>query len=447
MESVSVFEWLSVVEEQQQAFRKAKRSFESSLDTPLFSPPQKRRKLLKNCAKPQQRAKSDSGISYKPTTPASSFDSHLHRLRRLSQSTDPNGMGPEKRMGPPLTPSDTKSVKSNRSSKADGDSTLSRSGSISGSRISADKPSSSAYRHRVLKPNGVFFRLSSDTIPRHILSECQIWLIHSSSEASVSAPMTASQARELASKLEDEDAGPEEEFRRILRDEAVFPSKKSHRGLHCLAGLPFNTAGLPRSRYATAYATISGPVPDFTYGYSEVVFNAAQRAAAQPLIYQPLSDVYWPFLIVEAKSQNMGGNCYQAANQCAAGGTICVNAMMTLLDKAYPAASGDETTATVSSRTHHAMTYSLAVDTKVAELYVHWRDVIEQAFFLQRVDSYMMCRAEDLLKLQVHLHSIVEWGMGPRLATITDALNQVIAEPNTSGHKPTTDNARENAAA
>jgi hypothetical protein len=132
----------------------------------------------------------------------------------------------------------------------------------------------------------------------------------------------------------------------------------------------------------------------------------------------------------------MGKNCFQATNQCAAGGTIGINAITPLLDRAYPPSntsgrpqpgaeaqtdsselhgvalgdvagvvgpppvdpfplsidhrhelpdpSGNPSEALPSPplKVSEAIVFSLAVDSMAAALYVHWRGADSRSFHL-----------------------------------------------------------------
>jgi hypothetical protein len=424
--------------------------------------PPKRRRLSRSPA-PRKRAKSDPGVDN--TLPV--------------QFSPPLDMMPEKKrsMGPPISPSRTRSSKSRRSSQANTE--------------SVDSPSSSTtlgitatgYRQKVLLPNKIIFERSAKALPKPVhdaLDQIEQHVPAAHPAAITRTIMTAEQAACLVDALETPDAGPEEEFCSLLRQNLVIPPWDHDRGLRCTAGLLFKCDGLPRSDFPDRYYAVSAPKPDYAFGYNDFAFDVKQQASAQSCLYEPYNGLYWPFLIIEAKSQPMGNNCFQAANQCAAGGTIGVNAIATLLDRAYPQISGSKDEpphpgdeperspvlpTTISSEQPsansqsavsstdvppevgacnpatpeargttlpdgpEAIVFSVAVDTMGAELYVHWRNEDKVTFHLQRVAGYFIIRGDEMIQLQKKLRQIVDWGMGPRLVAIKAALNTLRNPP------------------
>lgn len=244
------------------------------------------------------------------------------------------------------------------------------------------------------------------------------------------------------------EAGPEGEFCKLLSESHVIPLGDKDKGLYCTRGLPFKSNGLPRSDYPDCYCPVCAPKPDYAYGYNDRALDSRQQAKAQSPIYEPYTELYWPFLITEAKSQAMGKTCFQAANQCASGGTVAVNAIATLLDKAYSSPVEPEDgplvheseRSTISQSTPgarqdnlqnptDAIVFSVAIDSMAAELYVHWRSADKRTFHLQRIDVYLILRPNELIQLQDKLQRIIAWGMGPRLDAIRTALNILVKNP------------------
>jgi hypothetical protein len=322
---------------------------------------------------------------------------------------------------------------------------------ISSGNSTTIKPHASKYRDEVLRHNGVIFRQSRCILPRKVkdaLRQCEECETCAKFKA-----ITSDEAEELLAKLDTEERTPEAAFSIALRREYIFPAKLWYDDLGFCEGQLFRRNGLPRNPYPDKFQRISAPKPDYAYGYQRSAFSTDQLAAAQSFLYKPCMETYWPFLVIEVKSQSMGKNRFEAANQCAGGGTVCVNAMATFLDRAYPEAKAFdngtdsalgqsieaaafpnttlmEGTAVMedagmgSTLPQEAIAFSLAIDSKFAELYIHWRGTDERLFFLKRICWYVIINTEDLCQMQKKLQQIIAWGMGPRLTAIKASLDR-----------------------
>ena len=361
-------------------------------------------------------------------------------------------------MGPPETPASSRGTKSMRTSESAP--TMSRTSS----RVLAPD-----YRDSVLRPNGVVFELSSKDLPDNVqasIYRCEQYLAKSSDQK-----MTVEQAMTLIDLFEHQNTSSETAFCTLLHAHNVFPSSSSYLGFSCVLDRIWFKDGLPRSDFPLAYLPITIPKPDCVYGYLSTAFSVRQEAKAQSRLFMACGSLYWPFLVIEAKSQSMGTNTYQAANQCAGGGTVSVNAIVTLLDQLPsftaeadatqqvvveesrggekdPTATGDladtrvpsdpssitlagtgpthgssADSSQLSAKYPEPVVFSLAVDSMTAALYVHWRSQDRSCFYLQRIAAYMMIRPEELIQLQTKVQEIIAWGMGPRLTAIKQALD------------------------
>lgn len=309
----------------------------------------------------------------------------------------------------------------------------------------------SNYRDEVLLPNGVIFRQPRCTLPHKVkdakrqCEECE--------PCAKFKAITSDEAEDLLANLDTEETAPKAALSIALRTGHIFPAKHWYDDQSICEGQLFHQNGLPRNPCPDKFQRISAPKPDYAYGYQSSAFSADQLAAAQSFLYKPCMAIYWPFLVIDVQSQSMGKNCFQAASQCAGCGAVCVNAMATLLDRAYPAAKAFEdgtdsalgrSTETAalpntiltereaamedagmgSTYPHKAIAFSLAIDSRLAELYVHWRGTEERSYFLKRICWYVIINTEDLCQLQKKLQQIIAWGMGPRLNAIKVALDR-----------------------
>ena len=135
---------------------------------------------------------------------------------------------------------------------------------------------------------------------------------------------------------------------------------------------------------------------------------------------RPAKDLYWPFFIVEFEAPAAGGNIYAAANQCAGGGSASLLAAHAL----YTVASQGNYVADVTD----SVAYSAAIDGDAANLHVHWYEVGDGTYYLERIHRYNFDRPDDIQKFQQHTKNIVDWGLGTRLEKIKRALDVILEE-------------------
>ncbi|KAI9806277.1 MAG: hypothetical protein M1825_006392 [Sarcosagium campestre] len=117
---------------------------------------------------------------------------------------------------------------------------------------------------------------------------------------------------------------------------------------------------------------ICRPKPDLTFGYAATAFNREQHEAARTLVDEsghsfvvPDRETYFPFLIVELKTERKGGNLSIADNQIANASSIAVNGLLELARRVPEAYSR-------LSRGEEPHFFSLSVTARVSVLNVHW---------------------------------------------------------------------------
>lgn len=458
--------WISSVEAQRGDLEHAtSTTTEDILDR---RPPKRRR--LSSPLGPRKKAKSDGSIDYNISAP-------------FSQSHAVPGFDDMKRasalMGPPASPARTRNNKSRRPSDVGIEDASTRSSA------SSHGITSTGYREEVLRPNGIMFERPHFALPDHVKNALHQFREHGvpqSPSDTAFTPMSLEEAERFIEMLYTSEAGPEEGFTSLLCGNLILPPGDQIDGLTRVPGQLFKSDGLPRSRFPDKIYPVSTPKPDYAYGYTGRVLDHDQHAEAQSFIYKPYTDLYWPFLIVEAESQAMNRCTYQAANQCAGGGTVCLNAVATLMDAANAACSAlkdvsqgqnkslDQFKLSETGSVDHKnprnsqsldlpsskavpfsgtyvspdstagnaqggpqfstnpIVFSLAIDTKFAELYVHWRSADKRTFHLQQIDTYVIVRPEELIKLQNKIRQIITWGMNHRLPAIKRALDVVVED-------------------
>jgi len=218
----------------------------------------------------------------------------------------------------------------------------------------------------------------------------------------------------------------EHDFQAFLENH--LPREEHFEGLRCSHGVLFDAGtcipALPAWE-ATPIQTrkrIAIPKPDFAYGYAKEVMDKFQQAAAGHVdesagrVSHPVRDVWWPFLVLEAKSQLSGGTHWAADNQCAGSGASLVRAVESLQRAAC------------STSDVPVLAFSVSVDAAMATLHVHWHnpDAVDQQWVMQQIESYMLSRPAEVKKFLSHTKNIIEWGMKSRLDDIKSALDAVL---------------------
>lgn len=438
----------------------------SGISEDLDDPPRKRQKLSRDNTH-RARSNSDPTIYGHVLTPPSQSPEFVD----VAQNTqlihaEQNMSETNRQMLPPPSPHITSS---GTRPQSDNVSNFSKSTG----RASGDQVDSSSYRRRILRVNNVFVRRHTETIPSSIL---QMWCSIKAQAQSNTLPTSAADIESLHNtmyeRVEKMDFA-ETNAQSLWTKHNLFPADDLLRGLAQTDRMPFNKAGLPRSK-KPFIPTISKPFPDLAYGYNEVLFPSMEMAMQfEDPIYQPSNGLFFPFLVIEVKSQVMGGNLWQATNQCGGGGSLCVNAITHLQDRDQrsnvatlepsenepnprpdspvlrpsednPGSSQDTDGLLPSPTAFPGTAFSLAIDTEFARLHVHWREPPTSTptpnpylssseeqkpkFFLQPIDSYDVWKPEDLVRLRGHLNAIVEWGMGERLTELKEMLERVAAK-------------------
>ncbi|KAK8119981.1 uncharacterized protein PG998_004607 [Apiospora kogelbergensis] len=127
-------------------------------------------------------------------------------------------------------------------------------------------------------------------------------------------------------------------------------------------------------------------------------------------------DLSFPFFVVEVKAYgHTNGNLWVATNQCIGGSLTCVEAI-SQLNKLLESCKGAPPVGN--------MAFSIAMDQLNAQFYVSWKTE-EGKYYMQEVDYVCLKRPEGYLKLRRYIHSILDWGRGPRLKEIQKALDTI----------------------
>ena len=281
------------------------------------------------------------------------------------------------------------------------------------------------YRSDVLASNRVAFKSATTPLPVHVGAVVNKFVFKQGS--SEMDDTTATESRDKIIHL-GEDAEAELSHGFMTMD--ILPSKAAGKALKRVQQMPFTNAILPRAiipdGLSVAIQSICEPKPDVAYGYTLQGFSPSQQITQRSTVnganlskFSRLAkDLYWPFLVVEFKAPAVGGNIYVAENQCAGGGSASLLACQILHSTASQANDSTDLTDSVA--------YSAAIDGAAANLLVHWYDVGDEMYCLERIHHYDLNRPEDIQKFQLHTKNIVDWGVGSRLKNIRAALDVIL---------------------
>lgn len=296
-----------------------------------------------------------------------------------------------------------------------------------GSKQSRINATNTDHRSDVLALNRVIFRSATATLPVTVAAAVNKFVFkHGSSEIDNA---TATKIRDEIIQLEEDG---ETALRHRFINMGVLPSKAAGENLKRVQQLPFTDAILPRAiipdGISVAIQPICVPKPDVAYGYTLQGFTDSQQITQKCTIdgvdlsncSRLAKDLYWPFFVVEFEAPAMGGNIYVAENQCAGGVSASLLASQTL----YTIASQAHDPADVTD----SVAYSAATDGAGANLLIHWYEVGDGEYCLQRIRHYDLNRSEDIQSFQMHCKNIVDWGVGSRLEKIRAALDAIMAE-------------------
>ncbi|KAF4595442.1 hypothetical protein GQ602_001055 [Ophiocordyceps camponoti-floridani] len=282
------------------------------------------------------------------------------------------------------------------------------------------------YRQHNLQLNNVSFNVPSAPLRNHVSSHVGSLLASRNS-----VPLSTTELNDTMRHLQNLTEGCDEQEVSKFLDYSVFAYSKTHRtqetspGLERAVDAPISRHLVPANRESPY--RISQPKPDMLYGYSG---NAGQAFTQPQLLAQTkIHDnpdyavatsrgLRFPFLAIEIKSSCSGGSLWVAANQCAGASAACLNAVNQLniaLEACQSAHRVDD------------VSYAIAVDEKMAEIYISWIEDGAQ-YRLQEVDSFLLSRPREFQDFRCRVRYILDWGRDTRLRQIRDALDIILEE-------------------
>jgi hypothetical protein len=165
---------------------------------------------------------------------------------------------------------------------------------------------------------------------------------------------------------------------------------------------------------------LSTPKPDVSLGLASDAINSTLglpedfllRLQTDPTIPQPFcSDPHqvpiglrFPFLIVEAKGSNTGGNLVHAQNQAAVGGASALNILEDLHARISPAEGADV------AETFPAIIFSIVTEGPTYELWVHYKTGKE--YHMHCLESWRTTLPGHAELLFRSIDRIMGWGAG-----------------------------------
>lgn len=170
----------------------------------------------------------------------------------------------------------------------------------------------------------------------------------------------------------------------------------------CESSLP---QGLPWDTSAHGPSVVT-PIPDLTFGYKEeedLLRTQSQVFKGVDLvgICSPIPGLYRPFLIAHLLSD--ATPLLSARNHAAGAGAACV----------YTARTMSMLAPGVQYNRRMSMAYSCTVVGFIAVLWIHWMEP-RRSIHMAPVETYNLCKGDDLANLRRHVRNILEWGLTDR---------------------------------
>ena len=225
----------------------------------------------------------------------------------------------------------------------------------------------------------------------------------------------------------------EDKVTKLVQDWVLPDGKRrsfKQSGLQCDTGILMSSHLTPAHPAAPANVRVSQPKPDIIYGYkgkkNATPFTESQRLAQNELDHYPGQafarangyGLRFPFLVMELKADGgSGGSLYVAENQCAGDSAACLNAAERLNE--------------LLRETKHPMidnlTYSVAVDNRLAQLYVSWMPE-RLTYYMYEIRCYVLSRPDEFKEFRRHIRNIIDWGKDKRFKQIQKALDTILEE-------------------
>ncbi|EGE02752.1 hypothetical protein TEQG_01789 [Trichophyton equinum CBS 127.97] len=285
------------------------------------------------------------------------------------------------------------------------------SGSTRSSRPAISQPN---YRS-ILRNNGVYIDYTGEKVPQQLRDFLDSDILKRRS-TSIS-PQKITEVVNTAIAI----AESPETYVYDLVGTTILPVKRFDVGRG--SNTPWHTYTLPRKEHY--HTPIMQPKPDLHYGYltgqsstwtieeNSIIDHPHMRPTTQPT-----KSNSFPFLVIEMKSEAMGGNIWQAENQVAGSGACCMNALRHLFQQAHT--SRDQSVV-------DSIAFSVCLTYREAVLYVHYYSVEEDCHWMSWINTYQTIR--DIEECNNSIENIFEYALGTRQKRIRDTLERLYPFP------------------
>ena len=301
-------------------------------------------------------------------------------------------------------------------SQQDGGS-IRRQGSMASSQSDRPGPTSRMYR-TILAGNNIFMDPLGDAIPAELRELLDARIRRSRSPPPLNDEELGTFTRELK-RVWDK---PEMIVSDIIRA-PVFPIK--YPAIAEGRGNPWLVNPLPRKPEYQFGLPL--PKPDRSYGYhigqesdwSDAEIVVVDHREAWPYS-QPSKEVYFPFYMIEIKSEASGRTLYVAENQAANSGAHSVRAQRWLHSQANPSKKLSPT---------DAIAFTATVSQRMVVLHVHWYCPESEKYYMSYIDCFRLKRHADVLEFcNLHLN-IQEYGANDLQDSIRESLKALFPIP------------------
>lgn len=191
----------------------------------------------------------------------------------------------------------------------------------------------------------------------------------------------------------------------------LFPGAAFYRGqVQVGSNIPLDIMSVPHEPMAPPLAM---PKPDRHYGLESANFSNEENAKQETKVLckyaRPSTAGCWPYFTVEFKSEARGGTFWNAENQNAGSGALCVNAMEKLFF--------------IVGATHKeidTISFSCNVNATKADIWIHYCQAAK--FISCELDHFHMGRGKDVVHFRNSVRNIIEFGVEKRLPQIKELL-------------------------
>jgi len=284
-----------------------------------------------------------------------------------------------------------------------------------------------SYREMVLEHHGIF--VSEEEIPPAV-KDMALGVLNKEREES---ELTAVQLAEIKRKIARVAKAGELRLTKTLvlllcPPEEQYPTEQNEQMVVEGCERIWNTAGMPYVKNPEV-GPVSKPKPDHHYGFTKAAFGLSDSSFFQLLQHRlvrdhayPNHENYFPFMVMEFKSEACFGHFRHAENQAAGGGALCVNNTRTFLKLA--GSTEPDMLSTIA--------FSCLINARIADVWVHWHKPAQgvqrpagssRATFLS--GELIRCcidTPDGIQRFMNAMKNILDWGAQSRLPILRAAL-------------------------